>query len=235
MHLLSKKQEAILESINRFGVITSTQLTEFLKGTVSHVTIYNSREKLSSLGFIGEEKIGYQLIMYVKPRGVEYLNSELTAFTKLNLTMLKHQLIMNDCILAFQQLERKNNQELEFITERELRSAYLKNNFTKQQRQDTTLLKKVPERIPDFVLIEKGKRIACEVELTQKSAKRYNRKFARYKDELLNGDYDIVRYLCDDEQIMRTVEQYASEAGFNQSMFQRELIGRLLDIAQKNE
>ena len=95
------------------------------------------------------------------------------------------------------------------------------------------MLKKVPDRIPDFVLIEKGRKVACEVELTQKSAKRYNRKFSRYKDEILNGDYDVVRYLCDDEPIMRTVEEYASAAGLDSSMFERELIRRLLDIAQK--
>lgn len=233
VNLLREKQEVVLKSINRFGVITSTQLIDYLKGKVSHVSVYNTKKKLLSLGLIEEEKIGYQLFLYIKPRGVDYLGSKLTAFTKINVSQLKHQLWMNDCLLAFKSLAEKKGQDFEFITERELRSNYLTQNFSSKDRQNTTLLKKVPDRIPDFVLIEKGKRVACEVELTQKSAKRYTQKFARYKDEILNGDYDVVRYLCDDEPIMRTVEDYASAAGLDSSMFQRELIWRLLKIAQK--
>ena len=116
MNLLSEKQEYILKSINRFGVITSTQLIDFLKGKVSHVSVYNSKKKLISLGFIEEEKIGYQLVLYMKPRGVDYLGSSLTAFTKINVSMLKHQLWMNDCILAFKSLADKKGQPFEFIT-----------------------------------------------------------------------------------------------------------------------
>lgn len=233
MDLLGGKQEIVLKNINRFGVITSTQLIEFLKGEVSHVAVYNARKKLSTLGFIGEEKIGYQLILYMKPSGVDYLNSDLTAFTKINYSMLKHQLIMNDCIIAFRSLAKKKGGDFHFLSERELRSRYLRQNFSKEERRNTTLLKKVPDRIPDFVLFENGKKIACEVELTQKSSKRYNRKFLRYKDEILNNEYDTIRYLCDDEHILKTVEHYAVESGFDQSMFQRELIGRLLSIAEK--
>ncbi|WP_237475815.1 hypothetical protein [Virgibacillus salexigens] len=233
MNLLGAKQEIVLKKINRFGVITSTQLIEFLEGEVSHVTVYNTRKKLTSLGFIGEEKIGYQLILYMKPSGVEYLGSELTAFTKINFSMLKHQLIMNDCIVAFKKLAKKKGVDFSFLTERELRSSYLTQNFSKEQRRNTTLLKKVPDRIPDFVLFEGENKVACEVELTQKSSKRYERKFDRYKDEILNGEYSMVRYLCDDEQIQKTVEMYASSSGLDQSMFQRELIRRLIDIAEK--
>lgn len=233
MTLLREKQEEVLRAIDRFGVITSTQLIEFLKGRVSHVSVYNTKKKLVSLGLVEEEKIGYQLFLYIKPRGVDYLGSKLTAFTKINVSMLKHQLWMNDCLLAFKSIAEKKGQDFEFLTERELRSNYLTQNFSSKDRQNTTLLKKVPDRIPDFVLIEKGKKVACEVELTQKSAKRYREKFARYKDEILNGEYDIVRYLCDDEQILRIVEEYAIAAGVEKSMFQRELIWRLLDIAQK--
>lgn len=233
MNLLGGKQEIVLKNINRFGVITSTQLIDFLKGEVSHVAVYNAKKRLSTLGFIGEEKIGYQLILYMKPSGVDYLNSDLTAFTKINFSMLKHQLIMNDCIIAFRSLAKKKGNDFAFLSERELRSTYLRQNFSKEERRNTTLLKKVPDRIPDFVLFENGKKIACEVELTQKSSKRYNRKFLRYKDEILNNEYDTIRYLCDDEQILKTVEHYAVESGFDQSMFQRELIGRLLSIAEK--
>lgn len=232
MSLLGVKQELVLEKINKFGVITSTELIAFLDGEVSHVTVYNSRKKLLSLGFIGEEKIGYQLILYMRPSGVDYLGSELTPFTKINYSMLKHQLIMNDCILALKRLAARKGEAFNFLTERELRSSYLTQNFTKQQRRNTTLLKKVPDRIPDFVLFEGDRKIACEVEITQKSSNRYQDKFERYQDEILNGEYSSVRYLCESERIMKTVEKFAAAAGLDQSMFQRELIGRLLDIGK---
>ncbi|MBS4534718.1 hypothetical protein GOQ29_03710 [Clostridium sp. D2Q-14] len=44
-------------------MITSTQVINFWKGEISHVIVYNSLKKLVKLGFVGEEKIGYQLIM----------------------------------------------------------------------------------------------------------------------------------------------------------------------------
>lgn len=233
MELLGAKQEKVLKLVDRFGVITSTQIINFLKGEISHVTVYNSLKKLVQLGFVGEEKIGYQLIVFIRPRGVDYLNSSLTAFTKINYSMLKHQLIMNDCILAFKHLANKRSLSFEFISERELRSNYLRQNFSKEERRNTTLLKKVPDRIPDFVLVEGERKIACEVEITLKSKKRYEEKFERYEDEILSGEYSVIRYLCDDENIMQTVDSFAFKIGLDRSMFQRELIRRLIDSVGK--
>lgn len=233
MNLLGDKQERVLELINRFGVITSTQIIDFLKGEISHVTVYNTLKKMKSLGFISEEKIGYQLIVFIRPRGVDYLNSNLTAFTKINYSMLQHQITMNDCILAFKKLSDKRNVEFKFISERELRSNYLDQNFSKKDRRNTTLLKKVPDRIPDFVLMEGSLKIACEVELTIKSKRRYKEKFERYRDEILNNEYSMVRYLCSDEKIIETIDIFASGAGLDQSMFQRDLIRRLIESAWK--
>ncbi len=85
--ILAAKQEKVLEVINRFGVISSTQLVDYLEGEISHVTVYNTKKKLLSLGFITEKKIGYTLVLAVRPRGVDYLGSPLTPFTKLNFGM----------------------------------------------------------------------------------------------------------------------------------------------------
>lgn len=233
MGLLADKQESVLRAINRFGVISSTQLTKYLHGNVSHVTVYNTKKKLLSLGFVSEEKIGYQLLIAIKPSGVDYLGSNLTQFTKVNYSQLKHQLMMNDCILALKDLESKKEQEFQFISERELRSEYLDQNFSKSDRKNTTKLKKVADRIPDFLVVEPGGRIAHEVELTQKSSKRYLEKMARYRDEILNGRYKLVRYLCEDKQILETVATHAKQAGMDPSMLQLTLVGRLLESAEK--
>jgi hypothetical protein len=233
MNLLAEKQEEVLQVINRFGVITTTQLSAFLKGSISHVTIYHTKRKLLSLGFLTEEKIGYQLILAMRPSGVEYLGSSLTRFTKFNYSTLNHQLVMNDCILALKYIAEKTGQPFEFITERELRSEYIEQNFSKADRRNTTLLKRIADRIPDFLLLENGERIACEVELTRKSSKRYIEKMNRYRNEILNGQYNQVRYLCENECIRDTVISYAQQTGIVSNMLQLELIRRLLQFAEK--
>jgi hypothetical protein len=233
VNLLAEKQEKVLNIINRFGVITSTQLIEFLKGDISHVTVYNTKSKLLSLGFITEEKIGYQLILAIRPSGVEYLGSNLTAFTKINYGQLKHQLLMNDSILALKRLSEQKERDFHFLTERELRSEYLDYNFSKNDRKNPTKLKQVADRIPDFVVLDGESKIAHEVELTQKSSKRYQEKMARYRDEILNGRYKLVRYLCDDEQIRDTIVTHAKKIGVDSQMLQLELLGRLLKIGEK--
>jgi hypothetical protein len=233
MNLLAEKQEEVLQVINRFGVITTTQLSAFLKGHISHVTVYQTKKKLLSLGFITEEKIGYQLILAMRPSGVEYLGSPLTRFTKFNYSTLNHQLVMNDCILALKSLANSKKQPFKFISERELRSEYIEQNFSKSERRNTTLLKKIADRIPDFVLLEKGEKIACEVELTRKSSKRYIEKMNRYRNEILNSQYNQVRYLCENETIRDTIISFAQQTGVPSNMLQLELVRRLLQFAEK--
>jgi hypothetical protein len=233
VNLLGEKQEKVLRVIDRFGVITSTQLIEYLKGEISHVTVYNTKKKLVSLGFITEEKIGYQLILAVRPSGVEYLGSRLTPFTKINFGQLKHQLLMNECIIALNKLAEKKGKDFTFLTERELRSEYLDQNFSKVDRKNPTKLKLVADRIPDFVVMEGEEMIAHEVELTQKSSKRYQEKLARYRDEILNGRYKLVRYLCEDEKIRETIVEHAKKVGIGPQMLQLELVGRLLKVGEK--
>ena len=169
----------------------------------------------------------------MRPSGVEYLGSSLTRFTKFNYSTLNHQLVMIDCILALKNIAEKTGQPFEFITERELRSEYIEQNFTKADRRNTTLLKRIADRIPDFVLLENGERIACEVELTRKSSKRYIEKMNRYRNEILNGQYNQVRYLCENECIRDTVISYAQQTGIVSDMLQLELIRRLLHFAEK--
>ncbi|MBM7554421.1 replication-relaxation family protein [Thalassobacillus pellis] len=230
--ILSEKQVRVLATIDRFGLLTSTQLVEMLKGEVSHVTIYNSKKKLADLGFLHEEKIGYRLILSIRPSGVDYLGSTLTAFTKINYGTMRHQLLMNDAILALKALAEQRGQSFAFQTERELRSDYLDLYFSPTDRRNPTKLKRVPERIPDFVVEEHGERMAYEVELTRKSAKRYLEKMTRYRDEVLNGTYQSVRYLCESDKLLDVVRTYAKQAGMEASMLQLDLLRRLFALGE---
>lgn len=232
VRLLTEKQEVVLATINRFGVISLTQVAEYLKGQISHVSVYSTKDKLLKLGMIKAEKIGKPLILYIKPTGVEYLGNTLTPFTKINFSTLQHQLTMNDCILALKRLTEKRGDTFNFISERELRSQYLDQNFSPAERRNATLLKRVPDRIPDFVVEDDEGGIAYEVELTRKTSKRYLRKMERYKDEILNGRYRQVRYLCENEKIRQAVTEQAQKADVPPHMLQIEMIGRLLQVGE---
>ncbi len=73
-------------------------------------------------------------------------------------------------------------QPFELITERELRSEFIRQKFTKSDWLNTTLLKRISDGIPDFALLKNGERIACEVELTRKSSRRYIEKMNHYRN-----------------------------------------------------
>src|SRR5699024_1377233 len=135
------------------------------------------------MGFITEDKVGYDGVLSIRPSGVDYLGSDLTKFTKINYSLLNHNLLCNDAILKSIYLATKNNFDFSFLTERELRSNFIKNNFTLEQKKDTKLIKLIPDRIPDFVCYIGDECIAYEVELNQKSKRRYQDKFKRYYDE----------------------------------------------------
>ncbi|MCP3029665.1 hypothetical protein [Halobacillus sp. A5] len=233
MKLLTDKQRQVLEGINRFGVITSTQLIHYLEGQVSSVSIYSTKKVLVNLGFIAEEKIGYHRLLYVRPRGVHFLGSELTPFSRVNYKQLEHQLSMNDCLLSYKNAAELRGISFEFMTERELRSQYIHDNFSSSDRKDAQKINKVADRIPDGIVFENVKKIALEVELTQKASKRYIHKLARYKDEILNGQYDMVRYVCESKKIQNTVGKYAKEEGFTSSMLQLHLREGVVEHAKQ--
>ncbi|GIN14625.1 hypothetical protein J26TS2_44920 [Shouchella clausii] len=230
VNLLGDKQEIVLKAIDRFGVITARQLSEFLKGSVSHVTVYTAKEKLQKLGFIEMEKHGRNLILYMRPTGVEYLGSSLTPFRNINYSQLKHQLTMIECILGLKRFKEKKGERFDFRTERELRSHYLATNFNKSQRRNTTLLKSIPDRIPDFLVIEGDRKIAHEVELTQKSQKRYVRKMNMYHTELMNGRYQKVRYMCESDHIKRVVANIAKSEAFTPEHLELMLVKQVVNI-----
>lgn len=232
INLLGEKQEEVLKAINRFGLITARQLSEFLKGKVSHVTVYTAKDKLKKLGFIESEKHGRNLILYMRPSGVEYLGSSLTPFRNINYSQLKHTLSMNECILGLKRFKESKNLPFHFKTERELRSQYLSTNFDKKQRRDTTLLKSIPDRIPDFLVIEGERKIAHEVELTQKSQKRYVRKMNMYHSELLNGKYQKVRYMCESDHIKQVVATVAKSEALTSDHLELMLVKQVIDIAR---
>jgi hypothetical protein len=55
----------------------------------------------------------------------------------------------------------------------------------------------------------------------------------RYRNEILNGQYNQVRYLCANETIRDTIISFAQHTGVPGNMLQLELVRRLLQFAEK--
>lgn len=233
-YLLSEKQHTVLDAVNRFGVLTSTQLTTFLKGRVSHVSVYDAKKKIVKLGFMAEEKVGRHLILYIRPKGVTHLGSNLTAFTKLSYTYLNHTIIMNDCVLELLQKYQVDKVFPIFYTERELRSNFIRQNFDLEDKTDPAKLKAIPERIPDFVIETDKEAIAYEVELTQKAKKRYVRKLEMYLPLLSGHKYDKVQYLCAYPKTLEMIENVAQDLSIHQDYIRYDLIENVAGAALRN-
>src|SRR5690625_3106097 len=231
MRLLTKRQRNVLELINRFGIITSTQLIEYLKGHVSHVTVYTAIKKLKELNLVAVEKIGYDSVVYVRPTGVSFLDSDMPKFTVISYANLENHLLCNDVILSLIKISEQRGSEYSFVTERELRSEFIDNRVPPGKEHDSRVLKDVPNRIPDLIFTMDGDVGAYEVELNRKSSKRYLKKLSRYEDEILNKKYDFVFYVCESEEIQNTVVANAKKVKFPSNMLQIDLLGRLLKFA----
>src|SRR5699024_12087912 len=122
MRVLTKRQRNILEVINRFGIITSTQLIEYLVGQVSHDTVYNAIKKLKELNLVAVEKVSYSSVVYIRPTGVRFLDSNMSKFTVISYANLEHHLLCNDVILEIIKIYNKKVDVYSFFTLMKLRS-----------------------------------------------------------------------------------------------------------------
>jgi len=231
MRVLTRRQRNILEVINRFGIITSTQLIEYLVGQVSHDTVYNAIKKLKELNLVAVEKVSYSSVVYIRPTGVRFLDSNMSKFTVISYANLEHHLLCNDVILALIKISKQRGAEYSFVTERELRSEFIDKEVPRGKEHDSRVLRGIPDRIPDLIFTMGGDVGAYEVELNRKSSKRYIEKLSRYEDEILNKKYDFVFYVCESEEIQNTVVANAKKVKFPSDMLQIDLLGRLLKFA----
>lgn len=92
-----------------------------------------------------------------------------------------------------------SNLDCGYLTERELRSEAVA-DF------DIAGLSK---KVPDFVLVKDGSRIAIEVELTQKSLKRQRNNIETYSKQLNAGGYSCIYYYCASDEIRDRVRGIA--------------------------
>lgn len=214
---LTDKQKRVLEIINRFGVMNSTQLLEIFEGEISAPAIYATKKKLVKMDFINEEKLGLKLIIWIRPGGVKFLGSELTSFSKISYSRLGHQFIMNDCLIKTYKryLQNEKVEKVEYVTEREIRTEYIETHLSYKEKRDSNKLQEVYNLIPDFILKfttnDTVYKVAYEIELTSKTKARYDRKFKQYQEQIRRGDFSKVFYICEHQSTIKLIESIASQ------------------------
>lgn len=196
---LTTRDQDLLAWINAVGFVTIAQLAFMLK--VSIPTAYIRAQKLTQHGYLTHERIFHSApgIYRVTPMGVQICGSELPFVRTLSLATYRHDLLVTS--LSF---ELCSQYEARFITERELRHAGRIKNSGSSHALNT-------EHTPDGVLVFDDKRVAIEVELSQKSKRRLE---SIYRFYLGNFDYNEVWYFCGSEGVKAQIQNC-----FNQGTF----------------
>ncbi len=170
-----KRDQKILEFINRVGKCTIEQLAKYIG--VSNVRAYQIINRIKKEDLIKHERIFHNKlgIIYCTSKGAKFTGID--KIRDINISSLNHDLISNDILIE----HLLTSTITEFVTERELRQN------------------KEIDHYPDLILtdINNGK-IAIEIELTRKSLQRIENIKKYYLTEL---SIDKVIYYVNDDLI----------------------------------
>ncbi|WP_173918956.1 replication-relaxation family protein [Halobacillus sp. Marseille-Q1614] len=208
--LLSEKRKEVLETIDRFGVITNRQLEKFLS-YMGVNTIRRGRQQLIELGFIEERSFGRRKVSGITKKGSEYVGQIMTGASS-SYSQLQHDLTVNEIVHALMQQYKEKSHSVTFRTEREItRQAFLSLSYDEVKKPNK--LRHLSKEVPDFLLIFGDKPFAFEVELNRKTHQRIEKKIKQYKHSLEESTYAKVFYICKDEGIRNHVESFAKGVG----------------------
>lgn len=222
--ILTKKQRKVLETIDRFGVITNIQLEKILAKDVSRATIFRVRNKLEEMGFVEERQFGRRSVVSITKKGSEYIG-EINTGGGTSYANLQHDLTANETIYRLTKMYTEKGQTVSFSTVRELKRSIVV-DLSLSERKQANKLRYISEEIPDFQLNLSGKELAFEIELSRKTNHRIEKKVRQYQQSLSDGRYDAVFYICKDEGIKKHIEKIAAAKGVS---FQYLLLNQIVD------
>ncbi|MFG6150610.1 replication-relaxation family protein [Halobacillus sp. B23F22_1] len=208
--ILSEKRKEVLETIDRFGVITNRQLEKFLS-YMGVNTIRRGRQQLKELGFIEEKSFGRRKVSTITKKGSEYVGQIMTGASS-SYSQLQHDLTVNEIVHALVQQYKEKGHSVTFLTEREvIRKAFLSLSYEEIKKPNK--LRHLSKEVPDFLLNFRDQSFAFEVELNRKTHQRIEKKVQQYKQSVEENTYSRVFYICKDEGIRRHVESFAKGVG----------------------
>lgn len=226
MHVLSPKQNLLLDTVSKFGIISGKQILRYLKGELIKPTLYKVKNQLMAMGLIGTEKVGLDTVFYITEKGASYTGDYTIGYTSFPITTLKHDLLVNECILTYLEIGEENSYitNIEFISDKTLLKQELEEAIFLSKQDEDKMVKKnsvrLRNRIPDFVLITtlnaNGQEVkqykAYEVELHAKSKNRYTDKFLHYKQLIkIEKRYRNVTYIVPDKIVYNAVARASTD------------------------
>jgi hypothetical protein len=190
---LTARDRAILRDLVRFGALTVEQLTRHHFGAA--VTCYARMKALARAGYVAGERVFFRApAAYVATRaGADVAGVGLSAIRPAA-TELRHRLLLVD--LSDWLLARPPGST--WTTERELRREAMR----AVRDSGTGRLWRGPEHVPDGLLVRAdNRRMAIELELTEKAAPRYGSILRWYAGQ----GYDGVQWYCETESLSNRV------------------------------
>lgn len=188
---ITKRDEELLNWINRFGYVSIRQIAVYWK--ISEVTAYGRMKKLVSNEYLVHQRFLYQApgLYWVSKKGAQLAGSQLPPIKRVAIATIRHQLALVNLYL---QLQKKKS--VHFVTERELRCQ-------------SGIGSKA--HMPDGLVINGDERIALEVELTVKSKKRITQILNQYRKDF---SYQSVWYFCGNNEVMNQLTNQARNYQF---------------------
>lgn len=183
---LTEKDRELVRLIERWGFMRVEDVCKFQKYKNKNSAVWRLN-RLVEHGLIKREKsvLGFFLYMPLSYRGID-----IAAFP-------------HDQTVKYLALHLSEEMGCEYLTLRELRSA---------ARVDEGVAG-LTKKVPDFILVQSDKRIAIEVELSQKPLKRQRENIDRYLDSLQKQEFVQVFYYCGSYAILERIRQITTENG----------------------
>ena len=185
--MLTEKDKEMLSLIERWGYMSAVDLCKFLDRSNNAVVV--RLKKLLNYELIKKVRYGYSF---------QYL-----ALNKKRIDIINFE---HDKIAKYLALYLSKKYMCGYNTLYELRSE------AKIHEGITGLTKK----IPDFILVKDGKKIAVEVELSQKPLKRQRLIIDKYIYILHNKEYMQVLYYCASQAIYDRIQLITKEKNISE-------------------
>ena len=205
---LTERDKEILSWIARHGFVTAKQIECFF-GTSRQIT-YRILRRLKEYEYVENELVMRSLgLFYATEEGMEVVEVDMNPVKigNLNLTEIRHELMLIDLEVALVMQDKKEGAESKWITSREIkRQKYRNAEKIENNVKKGTLVKGVKDELPDAYWIRQGHTAAIELELTRKDKARIQKKLKIYDAEIAAGKIAAVMYYTDKEMIKNLLE-----------------------------
>lgn len=189
---LTEEDRKLIKLIEKWGEMKIEDVQEWLEKKNRNSVVWRLN-RLVKNEIIKREKLVFGWFVYepTNYKGVDIANYEHDQIAKKLCLKLSKEL---DC---------------DYLTSRELRSL---------ARRDLGIAG-LSAKIPDFTLIKNDKKIAVEIELTQKNLKRQRELIEKYINQLQKKEYMQVFYYCGSQAIKERLEQITIEKNVQNFIF----------------